>query len=91
MNPNIVPIKVVLCISCFLLFSCEAIFVEDISEKNVQLIAPANNTTVKEGEVVFTWSAVDEAVSYQLQVAAPSFAVASQILVDEEIEESSIL
>ncbi len=54
---------------------CEAIFVDDISTKVINLTAPANNATVQETTVNFLWESVEGAERYQLQVARPGFAI----------------
>ncbi|WP_405610894.1 hypothetical protein [Polaribacter sp. Asnod1-A03] len=68
--------------SIVFLWSCEAIFVEDLSNENVVLLAPLNNTEVTNGTVQFNWEDVQEATSYEIQIAKPSFATASQIFLD---------
>ena len=61
---------------------CEAVFEDDLSNNSVNLLAPLNNTQVKAGDIAFTWEQVEEADSYQLQIAMPSFENANQILLD---------
>ncbi len=63
------------------LFSCsEIIFVKDISEERVAILAPTNTTTLEAGSISFDWEPVDEATEYQLQIATPNFAQAVQII-----------
>ena len=64
------------------LCGCEAIFIEDISDENVQVLAPQNATTVNSGTITFNWESVDEAESYLIQIATPTFQSASQIVLD---------
>ena len=60
--------------------SCdEIIYVPDISEEIVQIIAPTNAVSVSAGNVNFNWQIVDEATEYQLQIATPNFAQAPEI------------
>lgn len=77
---------------CFLifLFSCEAIFVEDISDRNVFLLAPTNNSEVANGAILFNWNSVEDTDSYQIQIAIPDFQNASQILLDSITTNTSI-
>jgi hypothetical protein len=64
-------------------FSCQDILeVTDISDKNVQLVAPSDSTTVVQTNVRFTWEAIFEATRYHIQVATPNFENPSQIVVD---------
>lgn len=72
---------VVTTIVCF--SSCEDLLeVPDISEESVELLAPSDSTTVVQTNVNFTWNEVYEATQYHVQVAAPSFENAAQIVVD---------
>ncbi len=68
---------------CALLTSCdEILFVEDISEENVVLLAPLSDTEVNEGEVLFSWEHLKDVEKYHLQLASPNFENATQILID---------
>jgi len=63
--------------------SCEDLLeVPDISEESVELLAPSDSTIVVQSNVNFTWNEVFEATQYHVQVAAPSFENAAQIVVD---------
>lgn len=63
--------------------SCEELLeVPDISNESVQLLAPSDSTIVHQTNVNFTWDEVFEATQYHIQVAAPSFENAAQIVVD---------
>ena len=73
----------------FSLLSCEAIFVEDISDRTVVLLAPTNNTEVVNGSIIFTWGAIEDIAAYQIQIATPNFQNASQILLDSISIETS--
>ena len=66
----------------FLLYNCEAIFVEDISENAVVLLAPTNNSVITSGTIVFNWQEIVDASEYEVQIARPSFESATQILLD---------
>lgn len=68
---------------CVLSISCEDILeVSDISEESVELLAPSDSTTVVQSNLTFTWSEIYEATQYHVQVAAPNFENAAQIVVD---------
>lgn len=66
--------------------SCQDILeVTDISDQNVQLLAPSDSTVVVQTSVQFNWNEVYEASQYHIQVASPNFENAAQILVDSLI------
>lgn len=70
-------------ISVVFLSSCEEILeVQDISDEQVMLLAPADSTVVSRTTVNFTWNEVVEATNYHVQVAQPNFLEASQIVMD---------
>lgn len=60
----------------------------DLSLENVTLLAPAIDAVLTETEVSFTWSAVEGATNYSLQVARPNFTNPVQILVNENLDSS---
>lgn len=65
------------------LASCEEILLEtDISKSEVQLIAPANNSSFNSTGVTFTWESVADATKYRLQIAKPNFENPTQIVLD---------
>ena len=67
----------------FLLQSCsEIIFEKNISDKSVVLLSPADNAQFFSTGVTFNWEAVQYATKYQLQIAKPSFANPTQIVLD---------
>jgi uncharacterized protein YegP (UPF0339 family) len=74
----------------FIFLGCEAVFVEDISNETVVVLAPTENSDVAAGNVTFNWQLVFEADSYQVQIAAPSFQNATQILLDS-VSESNVI
>lgn len=70
--------------------SCEEILLEeDISLAPLEILAPKDSTLVRASAIVFSWTKVQGATSYQLQIATPNFEEASQILIDTEVEENS--
>jgi hypothetical protein len=72
-----------------LLSSCEAIFVEDISDATVTILAPSSGSVVANGAVNFNWQVVNDAETYQVQIAIPTFLNASQIVLDTTIAKTS--
>ncbi|MGX7666046.1 hypothetical protein [Flavobacterium pedocola] len=79
-----------LIISIFVMHSCEEILMEnDITDKQVELVAPINNAMLNNTGVVFTWDAVEGATKYRLQVAKPDFVNPTQIVLDTLISATS--
>ena len=70
--------------------SCEAILVDDISNDTVVLLAPSQDSEVPNGDIQFNWQLLEEADSYQIQIASPNFQSASQILLDSIVESNSV-
>lgn len=69
-----------------LLTSCEEIIMEkDISDQEVELIAPINNAQFMSTSLAFTWSEVIDATEYRLQIARPNFNNPLQIVLDTTI------
>lgn len=70
--------------------SCSDIVEEpDITQEQVIIIAPADQTEVKGNVINFTWELVKDANAYLLQVASPDFDQASQVYVDSLISGTS--
>ncbi len=66
--------------------SCEELLeVTDISDEKVTLLAPSDSTVVVQSDVNFSWDPVFEASEYHIQVAAPSFENAAQIVLDSMV------
>lgn len=63
--------------------ACDDIIeVVDISKETVTVLAPVNESVIDTTSVNFTWEAMDEAETYHLQVAKPTFHEAAQIVID---------
>jgi hypothetical protein len=77
--------KFLVLIAIVLFSNCEAIFVENISNTTVTVLAPTDGSVVTNGAVNFNWDAIQDAESYQLQIAVPTFLNASQIVLDTTI------
>lgn len=70
----------------FMFSSCEEIVLEDdISKKEVILVAPQDNAQFNSTSVTFTWEPVQYAKKYRLQIAEPNFTSPAQIVLDTEI------
>jgi hypothetical protein len=70
--------------------ACEDIIeVEDISDDSVTLLAPTNEAILSITNLTFTWQAIEDAESYHIQIATPSFSEALQIVTDSTIVNTS--
>ncbi|MEW7291274.1 hypothetical protein [Aquimarina sp. 2304DJ70-9] len=80
----------ILLVSFFTLFSCEEVLLEeDLTDKTIALIAPADSTIVRNTSITFSWEPVLLATNYQLQVAQPDFENASQVVLDTTVTTTS--
>ncbi len=71
-------------------FSCEEILIEeDLSDGIVTITAPSDGTTVANTSVNFSWNAVDQATSYRLQIAYPSFESPVQVVEDTTVTKTN--
>lgn len=68
----------------FLLSACE-VLEEDISDRTVSVVAPANGVAVRSGTVDFRWEAVDYAAGYEFTLVSPSFETAARVVADTVI------
>ena len=65
---------------------CEDILeVPDISDQQVQLLAPAPNTLVNDSLVNFNWNPVVDTEAYIIQIASPNFETPAQLALDSLI------
>lgn len=66
-----------------LLSSCEeTLFETDISNESVTILAPLEGSQLDITSISFNWTEVDQADSYQIQIATPNFGSAQQIVTD---------
>lgn len=70
------------------LLSCEAIFVENISDKKINVVSPADKIELSEAKVVFAWNEIADTDVYRLRVATPDFKNATKIVLDTTITKS---
>ncbi|TCI85588.1 hypothetical protein [Tenacibaculum sp. M341] len=62
--------------------ACEAIFIEDISNEEVTIIAPTDGSVLDKGTINFNWNSLENVDKYRLQIAKPSFTSATQVVLD---------
>ncbi|MDC6390663.1 hypothetical protein PP182_18395 [Maribacter sp. PR1] len=76
-------LSLILLIGIIFLSSCEELLeVTDISDQELNLLAPSDSVVVTQNEVRFSWNEVFEANSYHVQVAQPNFENAVQVVID---------
>ncbi len=72
-----------LVVSTIFFSSCEELLeVPNISNEQVELLAPSDSTIVLQSDVNFTWNEVYEASQYHVQIATPDFDNTAQIVLD---------
>lgn len=70
--------------------SCEEILiVDDITKKEVNLIAPGNNIALSSSGVTLSWDYVENADKYELQIATPNFDAPQQLVLDTLVSKNS--
>lgn len=67
-----------------------SVFVENLSDREVNLIAPTNMVELDSGGVKFDWDEVNESENYVLQIAAPSFDKAARIVLDTVLNKTTL-
>lgn len=76
--------KTLLALSLFIIVTtCDDIIeVEDISNKTVTLLAPTSEAILNITDLTFSWQTLEDAESYHIQIATPTFSEALQIVTD---------
>jgi len=70
--------------------SCSDIIeVPDISNNNVNLVAPSNNATLTLTSLTLSWDDVEDAENYQVQIAQPDFENILQLVKDSTLTGNS--
>ncbi len=78
-------ILLVLSVFCITTTCSEIVEVEDISNETVVLLAPTNSAVLNTTNLTFTWQDVEQAETYHIQIATPTFAEALQIVEDSTL------
>ena len=63
----------------------EIVFVDDISQDTIEILAPTEGSILSAGAIVFSWEDLEYADEYSLQIATPDFESAVQIVQDTTI------
>ena len=76
--------------SIMILHSCTEIISEDnITEAPVMLTAPLDGAVLTKSDIVLSWTPVEGADQYHVQIATPSFEAALQMVKDTVVTESN--
>ncbi len=67
-------------------FACIDVFEIDLTEKNVELLAPSDGLITDVTSHIFWWSDVKGALGYELQIVSPDFSNISILKVDTILE-----
>nr|WP_299381228.1 hypothetical protein [Allomuricauda sp.] len=74
-----------------LTLGCEDILeVPDISDQTVPILAPTNGSVLTDNAVSLNWSKIEDATSYEIQVATPNFENAAQLVLDSIVNLDSL-
>jgi len=63
-------------------FGCRDFFVLNISDKEVNILAPVNDAVISNGQVQFWWDSLRDATKYRLQIVSPKFDSITNLLAD---------
>lgn len=77
-------------LSACLFHSCDAIIEDDLSNRTVSVLSPADDITVSNSQVQFIWEYLDEAIEYRIQVCRPSFEAMEWMLYDTTVVTNSL-
>jgi hypothetical protein len=69
--------------------SCNAIFENDITEENMNLILPQNGQNFSTNQVVFKWEELDGATGYRIEIVSPSFSNLENFILDSLVSGDS--
>lgn len=74
-------------ITCLIITNvgCSAFFEEDISDKIVVLLVPADSVITSELTQIFLWEYIDGADHYNLQIVSPDFDTAEKLVLDTSL------
>ena len=78
-------ITVSCCVSILFMSCSDVVLVEDISDKYITVLAPSHGVVLNQTSVSFSWQSLEDAESYQIQIATPDFMNAVQIVTDSTL------
>jgi len=90
LSNRFIRINLILWSVSLLIYSCDDVFEEDLTDDVIILLTPINNDTSTIQSQLFKWEVTDEAVKYRIQIVSPSFASTQTILLDSTITTTQI-
>lgn len=91
-NRNIIDRFIIVFISFFGFISCEEILFESkLSDENIVIISPENNTKIFTKAVRFEWQEVPTASRYQIQLATPTFENSEATIFDRIVDTTFVI
>lgn len=80
-----------ICIVLMVVWGCEDILeVPDISNQTVPILAPGEGSILNTNAVGFNWQTIEDATTYEVQIAIPNFENTTQIILDSIISEDTL-
>lgn len=80
-----------ICIVLMVVWGCEDILeVPDISNQTVPILAPGEGSVLNTNAVGFNWQTIEDATTYEVQIATPNFESTTQIILDSIISEDTL-
>jgi hypothetical protein len=73
-----------------MLFSCDDIFEEDLTDDIIVLNSPSDNDTSVVLSQHFVWEEADEATQYRIQIVSPSFSTSYNLVLDSTLSSNQI-
>lgn len=70
-------------------YGCEDLFVEDITQENIQLLAPADSLRTAHFTHNFWWTALEGASQYKLEVVLGTFEFSERLVLDSTLSLNS--
>lgn len=64
----------ILLLSLLLFAACDDIFVKDISNKQINIVAPQKDIIVDKNEITLVWDELEGAKKYHVIIVSPSYA-----------------
>lgn len=71
--------------------SCKDFFEEDLEDKNLIIIAPANNAISTNSNITFDWDDLEGASNYRMLIGSPSLSNPSSLYIDSNLTISALL
>ena len=71
--------------------SCKDFFEEDLEDKNLTIIAPANNAISTNSNITFDWDDLEGASNYRMLIGSPSLSNPSSLYIDSNLTISALL